>query len=324
LQKRGYPVLILPKSSALSLPAAQAIRQFIATGGTAIADGVPGTYDAHSRKRAQSPLADLFGQPQSHSFLSDLFGQSSAPKARVRSYGQGKAISLQGDIKKYLQERLQGQAGPTHRLIAQLLQKNGVHPPFVVDDGAGHPVVGIDFHVFANGGVRILALQANPQLRVKELGPPDFRSNRRFKKPVTVHLHLPRPMYVYNTRTHQTLGQKRDVKLTIDAYAPTILAASNVALPKMRVSVPTHVKRGSMVTVAVQVRPAQADTDIFHVDVRNPQGQRVLPYSGNLIVHHGGGAKRIPLAINEATGPWTVTIHDLLSGQTVTRSLDVD
>ena len=73
-----------------------------------------------------------------------------------------------------------------------------------------NPVVGEDVHVFANGGVRIVALQSNPQQRVNELGPPDFRSNKRFDKPVAVHLHLPNPMYVYDTRARKALGRKRN------------------------------------------------------------------------------------------------------------------
>ena len=65
--------------------------------------------------------------------------------------------------------------------------------------------------MYANGGVRIIALESNPQLRVNELGPADFRSNERFEKPVTVHLHLPNAMYLYDTRAHKAFGQKKEI-----------------------------------------------------------------------------------------------------------------
>lgn len=324
LLKRGYHVLVLPESSALSPAEARAIRAFVAAGGIAIADGIPGTYDAHSRKLAQSSLADLFAPPQAHSLIKNPFRKSPVQPVQVRAFGQGKAILLHVDMAAYLQDRLKGTEGPIHRLMAKLLRDNGVHPQFVVGDGAGHPVVGVDMHVFANGGVRLLSLQSNPQMRASELGPPDFHSNQRFQQPITVHLQLPGPRYVYDTRTRTALGQKSELTLTIDPYEPTILAISNTPLAPMQVSVPARARRGSMITVAVHADPAQADVSVFHVDVRDPQGKRVLPYSGNLIARHGGGIKLIPLAANDVAGKWTITVHDLLSGKTIRRTLDVE
>jgi hypothetical protein len=51
-------VLVLPRSSALSAAEARAIAEFVAQGGTVIADGVPGAYDEHSRKLERPQLPD--------------------------------------------------------------------------------------------------------------------------------------------------------------------------------------------------------------------------------------------------------------------------
>lgn len=311
LLKRGYHVLILPESSSLSLAEANAIREFVAAGGVAIADGVPGTYDEHSKKLPQSSL-------------NDLFGGANSEQVNVHAFGKGKAILLNTDIVDYLQDRLEGKEGPIHRQIEDLLRSNGVQPQFAVEDADGHSVVGIDAHIYANGGVRIIALQSNPQTRVSELGPSDFRSNKRFEKPVTVHLLLPNPMYVYDTRSRKALGQQKELTLTVDPYEPTILAASDTPLPEMQVSVPDHAQRGSVVDIAIHASPAQAGVSVFHVDVRDPQGNRVLYYSGNLIAKQGSGVKSIALASNDVAGKWTITVQDMLSGQTVTHSLDVE
>jgi len=311
LLRRGYHVLVLPESSSLSVAEANAIRQFIAAGGVAIANGVPGTYDEHSKKLPQSSLADLFGEPQS--------GQ-----VTVHAFGSGKAILLNADVVGYLQNRLEGKGAPVHQLIENLLRSNGVHPQFTVKDAKDRNVVGMDMHVYSNGAVQIVALSSNPQLRVDELGPPDFHNSEQFMKPTTVHLHLPRMMYVYDIRAGKTLGQKKELTLTVDPYDPTILAASDTPLPGMQVFVPDHVQRGSVVDVAVHVAPAQADTSIFHVEVRDPRGTRMIYYSGNLIARHGGGAKSFPLAVNDVAGKWTVSVRDILSGQTIIRNVDVD
>ena len=50
LLRRGYKVLVLPRSTALSPLEAKEIRDFVAQGGTLIADGEPGAFDEHCRR----------------------------------------------------------------------------------------------------------------------------------------------------------------------------------------------------------------------------------------------------------------------------------
>jgi hypothetical protein len=78
LLKRGYRVLILPHSSSLSLSEANAIKAFVRQGGTLVVDGDAGTFDEHSRKLAQSSLADLFAGDTGLGSVSSAF---SIPKA---------------------------------------------------------------------------------------------------------------------------------------------------------------------------------------------------------------------------------------------------
>ena len=67
------------------------------------------------------------------------------------------------------------------QLMRELLGRSGVHPEFTVTDDAGQPVVGVETHSFRNGAVEIVGLLTNPQLRVDEMGPPQFKSNERFE-----------------------------------------------------------------------------------------------------------------------------------------------
>ncbi len=310
LLKGGYHVLVLPESSSLSKAEANAIREFVAQGGVAIADGIPGTYDEHSRKLPTSSLADLFAGPDTE-------------QMNVHPYGKGKAILLNVDIISYLQNRLEGKEGPVHQLIEQLLRSNDVRPTFAVEDAAGHPVVGIDVHVYADGGTRIIALQSNPQLRVNELGPADFRSNERFTKPTTVHLHLPNAMYLYDTMANKNLGENKELTMTVGPYDPTILVASDTPLPQMQVSAPQQVQRGTIANVAIHAAPSQADLSIFHVDVVDPKGNRQVFYSGNVIARQGSGVKSIPFAVNDTPGKWTIDVRDVMSGQNVQQTIDL-
>jgi len=310
LQRRGSGVLILPESSSLSQQTSDAIRQFVADGGIAIASGVPGTYDQHSKKLPKSSLDDLFGEPATQ-------------PVNVRSYGKGKAILLGADIEPYLAQRVKGMAGPTHKLVGDLLRSNGVHPPFTITGSNGRSPIGIEMHVYANGAVRIIALDSSPNQprNLKLMGLPNV-TNERFSRPVTVHLHLPRAMYVYDTRTRRAMGQHKELTVTVDPEEPTILAANDTPLPEMQVEMPGRAQRGDVVKVSVHAAPAQAETGIFNVEVRNPQGKKMVFYSGNIIAN-SGGVRSIPLAINDPAGAWTIAVHDIMSGQTVTRKLEV-
>jgi len=311
LLQRGYPVLILPDSSSLSQVEAKAIRDYVAQGGIIISDGMPGTYDQHSKKLPQSSLADLFPGPNTK-------------PVNVHSYGKGKAILLNVDILNYVGQRNERKEGPTHELIEKLFRSIGVHPAFTVEDAAGHSIVGVDTHVFANGGVRIVTLQSNPPIGGDALGPPDFNFNERFDKNTTVHLRLPDSMYVYDAMARKALGRHTEMTLTVGPHDPTILVTSSTPLPPMQISMPERAQRGSLVRIALHATPTPADVSIFHIDIRDPQGNRMMDYSGNIIARQGGGVKSIPLAVNDPPGKWTITVHNLLSGESVTRSLNVE
>ena len=55
----GVRVLVLPQAIALSDAEAAAIRAFLARGGAVVADGTPGQFDAHGKRRARPALSDV-------------------------------------------------------------------------------------------------------------------------------------------------------------------------------------------------------------------------------------------------------------------------
>ena len=157
-----------------------------------------------------------------------------------------------------------------------------------------------------------------------ELGPPDFRSNKRFEAPVPVTITLPQPAWVYDVRSGKALGQQKKLQFTVTAYEPVILAVSPAPLPALRVAAPAEARRGSDVSLGFTADGTPAATHVVHIDVLDPKGERMLQYSGNLLAPDGRAAKTIPLALNDPAGQWTIRIHDLLSGQTETRTLTVN
>ncbi len=303
LVEGGYKVLILPRSTALSETEARNIREWVSRGGLLIADGVPGQYDERARKLAKPLLEDLFA---GHAF------------------GKGRAVLAPPEILNYHQQRLVSKEGDSHRLASQWMASAGVKPEYAVTGADGKPVTGIETHTFRNGAVTLVALMTNPQLRVEELGPPEFKSNDRFAKPFSVTLTLPGQRFVYDVRAGKSMGSVTKLNLTVPPYDPVILAIAPVQISELLLSAPERVARGGSLDISAgfaNATPAAAHA--LRVDVMNPAGKLARMYSGNQAARNGRAVRRIPIALNDAPGLWEIRVHDMISGQRKTASVEV-
>jgi len=210
------------------------------------------------------------------------------------------------------------------RRLQELFDKRGLRPAFTVLDDSGRHPTGVETHSFRNGGVTLIGLHGNPQLRVDELGPPEFKSNERFEKPRSLRLSLPSELHAWDLRAGKPLGKRKELSLTLDPYDPLIFAFSAAPLPELRFSVPSRIARGD--TGHLSLAPtaeSPAATHVYHVEVLDPTGRLLPHYSGNAIAPGGRAAWRLPLAHNDPAGRWQVRLRDLLSGQTQTAGIDV-
>lgn len=311
LLRQGYRILILPRSCSLSETEAKAIREFVDQGGVTIADGEPGAFDEHSRRLEKQRLVDVFGGPH-------------AGPVTVRPLGRGKAIHLNVDILPYHQLRLMEKEREIHQLVARLLEENGIRPQIIVRDESGRPAIGVETHLFRNGGVNILGLLTNPQLRVNELGPPEFKSNQRFEKPRNLRVALLSEMYVCDLRGAKSLGKLKEWTVQLDPYEPALFSLSPMPPPQLRLSVPPRLSRGETGQLGSSLEePALAVTHVMHLDVVDPSGKILMHYSGNVLAPNGVFHKLFPLAQNDVTGKWEVRVKDLLSGQSQTATVEV-
>ncbi|HMJ61658.1 MAG TPA: hypothetical protein VK493_07830, partial [Bryobacteraceae bacterium] len=175
-----------------------------------------------------------------------------------------------------------------------------------------------------NGNVTIISLLNNPELRVDELGPPDFRSNEHFAQRRSLRLSLPEVAAVYDIRKSKPLGRKRELMVDLDPYEPVIYAASMEALPEITMAAPARISRGETGRIGIAVAGiTPAAVHVLHVDVRDPADHLVRCYSGNSLAPGGRTAWELPIAYNDATGTWNVRVHDLLSGSVQTAAIEV-
>jgi len=294
LARGAYRVLILPDSLALSEEEAATIRDFIHRGGTVIASGEMGTFDQHSRRLARPQLNDV----------------------------EDRVVRIPGDVLNYHRDRLLGTEGAVLEAARKIFETAGVRPKFRVTDGREQEVVGVETHVFRNGGATIVGLLSNPQLRVDELGPPEFKSNERFEKPRKLRLAAPEESYIYDVRRGASLGKRKEVELTLDPYEPAIYAFLPVAVESVRVATSKSVPRGNTADVSFRVDSPAADS-VFHVEVTDPAGNAVAHYSGNFFGVEGRGGIEIPFAVNDNPGKWEVRVRDVLTGNNARSAIEV-
>jgi len=130
-------------------------------------------------------------------------------------------------------------------------------------------------------------------------------------------------MYVYDVRKKKFLGNQQSLAVTVDPYEPTILSLTGTLPPHLEVSVPGEAAAGTVVPVGLRLPQALSAFQVYHVDVLDPSGKRLLQYSGNVIAPGESALKLIPLAKNDVPGVWTIQVQDMLTGNIETRTLNV-
>ncbi|MCX6620594.1 MAG: hypothetical protein NTY38_05870, partial [Acidobacteria bacterium] len=300
-----------PRSTSLSEAEAREIRAFVEQGGTLLTDQEPGTYDEHSRHLEKGRLADLFT------------GLSAGPLAR-KTVGQGQVVLISLDLLNYHQQRVLGKEQETQQAVGKLFDAAGARPEFAALDAAGRPVAGVEVHRFRNGGAEVVALLSNPQLRVNELGPPEFRSNERFEKPLKFTLSLPRAMYVTDVRGGKPLGQVKQVPVETNAYEPNVFLVADISSPRLLVAAPARAARGASAIIGLSFRgPSPLTRHVFRVEVADPSGKVLDYYSKNVLAPSGTAEFLLPLAVNDATGAWQIRVKDIATAQAATSTLEV-
>ncbi len=304
LLKHGYRILILPRSNSLSSVEAAAIESFVQQGGILIVDGDAGTYNEHSRRLPESSLAALVN------------GISE------RETGRGLVVHV--NAVDYAQQRVLGTGTEVYDAMSKVIKQADVHPEFSVVGPQGGPVPGIETHVFRNGGATIVGLLSNPPIDVSELGSLQSKAEQRFATPQAIRLIAPGQLYAYDVRRGKSLGKVKQLSLTIDPYEPTVLAFTPTPIPKLSVKAPQRIARGETARIGLTLDgPVPAQTNVFHVDVLAAGNKPMKTYSGNILSSGGAAELVLPLALNDPTGRWTITVKDLLSGQSHQAVVDV-
>ncbi len=357
-------VLMLPQSIAMSSKEVECVQQFVERGGTVIADCRTALMDEHCKTLEKGRLDALFGIRRKNSDFSpgppglrrisetadgmptELSMVSAAepgleadgavvlyrdglgtPAIMVQRHGKGKAIYLNALITDYHRWRLRPPEGDDLRqLINHFLFDSGVVPQYEITDSLNPDgrTIGLELYPYISGKLRILALHRNYQLRVSELGPPEYQQQDWLAKPMSFAIDLGTKHAVYDQRAGKLLGQMELVIVDLARYEPTVLTILPEPLEALSIEGSDSAKRGDLVTMRLALKgPCLGDTHALRVSVRSPDKKLIPVLTKTLVAPNGQTVWKIPIALSDPPGTYTLSAKDVATGISAERRVTV-
>ncbi len=329
----GYRVLVLPESIAISEAEQATIREFVAAGGSVLADQNCGLRNGHCRPLGEGALDDLFGltrgdatgmappaglvaqadlgadlaegdevkvtvpEPALQATAATAFGlaEGGVPALMVNEVGQGRAMYLNVDLSQFETERKFH--SPTERQLRSallgMLEPVGITPLYTVSYESGQ-APHVEVIRYQMGELTMLGL-----LRVRGDGDDQVAT-----------IKLPETAHVYSMRQHKYLGKMDSITAPMASGQALVYCLSPTRLPGPSVKATASAQAGEMVAYSVAVEGGPDVPQVVRVTVEDPEGNEV-------------GASHIPLALDDAPGTWTVRAVSALSGRASRASFEV-
>lgn len=352
LAKHGIKLLALPAAWSMGKPEAEAIREFVAAGGTVVADVRPATRELNGNRRAHGLLDEVFGVSgelagDSQRVRGELVGKAGAPDApelnfgealadpRVRPTtgtafgkaaeapvilfnhsGQGAAFLFNASFSSYSTYRSEGGViwRPWFEVMKQVAAAAGVRPDFT-GTSAGQATPGLEFSPFRNGAGYLLG--------VEDLGCGDFLGPRR-----PFEVKLPRALHVYDIRLGSYLGELEVLSGEIprNGHRAYALLPYPVTGVKLTADPGNPLRRGQTFTLRASIANG-GQTHVPHVlrfEARTPDGGKFFPFRRIVHVPAGGATSvTLTLAENDPPGDWELMATDIATGQSSRVSVTV-
>jgi len=323
LLKQGYRIFVLPMSYALSDKEVRAIRDFVAGGGTVIADALPGIMDEHCRFREARPLLDVFGidapsanqeailraagEPTLRTRRARLLDPAAAhPSLLAHEFGKGRGYFLNYFMDSYPQAKLEKKTGPLLARFSRVLEDAEIRPIIRLTTLDGRPVSDCATYLLNTGKTQLLGLIPDP------------------KKPQeSIRVQLQRTAAVYDVRKRQYLGSASAFDFAIEPAAPVLLALLEKPISGVTVSAPSEIRLGEEIQVDIKVQGNESLRSTARMTVTNPHGVEVPYYGGNFDIAANEAQMRFRTALSDAPGRWKVAITEVISGKNAEAEIEV-
>lgn len=331
---RQYPVLFLPFTVAASPRLVKKLEAYVRDGGVLIGDLRCLRTDEHGSPFTEaSPLQRLFGVDRGPGRMNygrttvsftaadegldlrgrqvELYGRETLsaagavplaahatgePAVLVRRLGKGLTIYLNFCFPPY---------DPTTReLLGQIVTAAGIAPSAWVESIAdGQPPRCYERNTFERGPIAIHAL---------------IRDFRRCADTDPVKVCFDRSAHVYDVRAARYHGLCDALTTSVAPGETILLACLPYRVSRLELRVPSQAAAGASVELrcVAHADAPQLGDHVFHVELLDPTNQPVPHYGQNVLAPTGRADVRIPLALNEPRGSWSVRVRDVLTGET--------
>jgi hypothetical protein len=247
------------------------------------------------------------------------------PAVIVNRQGRGRTIYLNAVVTDYHRWRLVPPQGESLRqLVNEILDKAKVDEQFDIEAAGGQPPRGIEIFPFRSGDLTLLGINRNYQLRVNELGPPEYQKQDALEAPLKLTVDLEGTHAVYNQRTGQFLGKQRKVMVDVPKYEPVILAMLPEPAKGLTITADRQASRGDLVTATLKLDGRRiGNVHAFHVKVLGPDGKEIRPLQENILAPKGQATWKVPFAVTDPPGEYTLQVRDVATGISAQHKLAV-
>lgn len=339
IDRKRFPVLILPYSQAVSPLEAKQMEAFVRAGGTLIADLRPAIADHHGKLQPAGLLDHVFGVRRTSGeldvttsttgTLTEAVGSTPAgmtleritvdpsvalanaqalgeaggtPLLTINRFGEGRAILLNFAVGFYTSCRNDERAEQHWSLFRGLMAMAGVAPSVHVRT--------------ANGEMRKSEIARYRDGEVEYVGFLKYRCAAD-EPPQDGEVSLDTPAHTYDVRTGEYLGNVARFPATFEIergklYARLPYEVESISLePTQR-----QVARGRPMPLELGLKASRPNTGRhwFRIEVFGPDGTERRHYAQNVAVVDGSGNALVPFALNDPTGEWRITARDVASG----------
>jgi hypothetical protein len=343
LRKDGIRLLALPYCQAIGREDADALRSFVQSGGTLLADVRPAIWNDRCQALQEGLLDDVFGirrerleeyvvfgdlkvtKPVPGLAAGEILGSTTAnrsvrcdkaepwaevagvPAVLVHPFGQGKAVLLNTFVGRYRLLQADGESLKLNRLYRWIAQQAGLETDRVRAACGGRPAIALRRARFQNGPMEILGVCKRGLLCEKY--------------PVSVTLDIPQQRHIYDIRGGRYLGLATRFMDSFQPEHAKFYALLPYKLKKLWVKLPRKAERGVVLvgTVSLQVSHGEAAPHVEFLRVKGPDGAYCDWFERKLMIERGTGELRLPIARNERPGRYTVEVKDVPTG-TVSRA----
>jgi hypothetical protein len=215
-------------------------------------------------------------------------------------FGAGQAFLLNHFLNGYPEDKREGRNQKTLEQMKGLLQTAGISPKVRLTSLEGEPVSDCATYLFTSGSTQLYGLVPDKS----KLG------NQR------VRISLAEEKSIYDVRGKRFVATGSSFVEEIEPAIPRLFAFVSGRASGLELETPSTARLGAEVVISFRVRHIDDYRSVATVEVTDPEGNKFPYYGGNADIIDNAGFLRFRTALNDAMGPWRVTVTDTITGIT--------